>query len=60
MASTRTVDIKLDFDTAGFIRQLRIVAKHFAALADELDGQDPPADPLPGVGRNTIAVRSDT
>ena len=50
----------ITIDTGSLVRTCRIIAKHLTALADELDGQDPPADPLPGVGRNTIAVRSDT
>ena len=49
----------LNIDTRQLAATCRIIAKHLTALADELDGQEVP-EPVPGVGRTTIQVRSDS
>ena len=49
----------LNLDTRQLVATCRIIAKHLTALADELGGQEVP-EPVPGVGRTTIQVRSDS
>ena len=53
----------LNLDTRQLAATCRIIAKHLTALADELDGQEVSAEvpePVPGVARNVIQVRSDS